>query len=189
MGSFILVPIVEELFYRGYVQSRLEEDFDAPSAILITAVFFTFSHSQYYLAFSAWNVGMLLTLLISSLAWGYIFHRTRSLVPPMIAQALINLPIRGLADFVLPILMVVLIVIYRSEIIEHIKSFFDMFKVGIRSKRALVASALFMTLFPVTVAVAQDLALLFGLLFLVVALVLEALEKRKTRKVIFSATD
>ncbi len=39
VGSFGLVPIVEELFARGYVQSRLAEDFGAPPAILMTALF------------------------------------------------------------------------------------------------------------------------------------------------------
>jgi membrane protease YdiL (CAAX protease family) len=189
VGSFLLVPILEELFYRGYVQNRLAEDFDAPSAILITALFFTFSHSQYYLLFSAWNTGMLLSTLFAALVWGYIFHRTRSLLLVMIAHALVNFPVRGLADFVVPILMVVLIVIYRREIVRHVKQVVEMLRLGILSKWALVAAAVFMTLFAVIVAVAQDIAVLVGLLFVIVALVLEAIEKRKLRKMILSPAD
>jgi len=189
VGSFLLVPILEELFYRGYVQTRLAEDFDTPSAILITALFFTFSHSQYYLLFSTWNAGMLLTTFVSALAWGYIFHRTRSLLPGMIAHALLNFPVRGLADFAVPIVMVVLMVLYRREIAGHTKTLFEMFRSGILSKWVLVAAAAFMSFFAVIMAVAQDIALLFGLLFLIVALVLEALEKRKLRKMVLSAAD
>jgi len=189
VGSFLLVPILEELFYRGYVQNRLAEDFGTPSAILITALFFTFSHSQYYLLFSAWNTGMLLSTLLAALAWGYIFHRTRSLLPPMIAHALLNFPVRGVADFVVPVLMVVVVLIYHREIMEHAKQLVEIFKAGTLPKWALVTAAVFMTLFAVVIAVAQDIALLVGLLFLIVALVVEALERRQIRKMVLSAAD
>jgi membrane protease YdiL (CAAX protease family) len=53
VGSYGLVAIMEEIFYRGYVQTRLEEDFGAPVAILATAFLFTLSHSQYYIILSA----------------------------------------------------------------------------------------------------------------------------------------
>src|SRR5512136_1890874 len=98
VGSFLLIPIVEELFFRGYVQTRLAEDYGAPAAILITALFFTFSHSQYYLAPSPRNIGMVLTILFSAIAWGYAFHATRSLIVPIIAHATVNIPIAGVAD-------------------------------------------------------------------------------------------
>lgn len=189
VGSFLLVPIVEELFYRGYVQNRLAEDFDAPSAILITALFFAFSHSQYYLLFSAWNTGMLLTILFGALVTGYIFHRTRSLLPPMIAHALVNFPVRGIADFVVLLLMVLLVILYRNEIVGQARQLVEMFKSGIRSKWGLVLGAVFMTLLAVTIAVAQDFVVLSGLLFLIVALVLEALEKRKIRKLALHPAD
>jgi membrane protease YdiL (CAAX protease family) len=188
-GSFLLVPILEELFYRSYVQNRLAEEFEAPSAILITALFFTFSHSQYYLLFSVWNTGMLLTTLVSALAWGYVFHRTRSLLPCMIAHALLNFPVRGLADFLVPVLMVGLAVFYRREVMQHANGLVEMFKSGIVSKRGLVVAVIFMTLSAVIVAVAQDVAVLVGLLFVIVTLVLEALEKRQLRRMVLSTTD
>ena len=182
VGSFLLVPIVEELFYRGYVQNRLAEDLGAPSAILITALFFTFSHSQYYLLFSAWNTGMLLTILFSALVSGYIFHLTRSLLPPMVAHALVNIPVRGLADFILPIVMIALIVIYRREIMQHAQALIEMLRTGILSRWGLVAACLFMILFAVGMALTQDVIVLVSFLLLIAAVILEALEKRKLRK-------
>jgi len=77
VGSFGLVPIAEELLARGYVQTRLAEDFGPAAAILITAVFFTFSHTQYFIA-GALAAGMLAALLIGSIAAGYVRHRTGS---------------------------------------------------------------------------------------------------------------
>ncbi|HET7038678.1 MAG TPA: CPBP family intramembrane glutamic endopeptidase, partial [Gemmatimonadales bacterium] len=80
VGSFGLVPIAEELLARGYIQSRLAEDVGPGAAILITAVFFTFSHTQYFIP-GPIGPGMLVSLFIGSIAGGYVRHRTRSLVP------------------------------------------------------------------------------------------------------------
>jgi membrane protease YdiL (CAAX protease family) len=115
VGSFGLVPIAEELLARGYIQSRLAEDFGPPAAILITAVFFTFSHTQYFIA-SAIGVGMLISLLIVSVAGGYVRHRTGSLLPVILAHALGNLPFRGW--FQLAVLgALVLVVVLRAPTI------------------------------------------------------------------------
>jgi membrane protease YdiL (CAAX protease family) len=94
VGSFGLVPVVEELLARGYIQSRLSEDFGAPTAILITASFFTFSHTQYFIP-SAIGVGMLASLFLGSIGGGYVRYRTGSLLPGIVAHALGNLPYRG----------------------------------------------------------------------------------------------
>ncbi len=181
VGSFLLIPIVEELFYRGYVQTRLAEDFDAPTAILVTALFFNFSHGQYYLTLSPWTIGVLLTGLFSALAWGYVFYRTRSLIATMAAHAIVNFPLRGAADFILPILMIFIVVIYRKQIIEAIRAFMEMFKSDVLSKTGIIVSGIFIILFAVVVTLAEDMALLFGVLALILALVLEFVEKRKLK--------
>lgn len=181
VGSFLLIPIVEELFYRGYVQTRLAEDFDVPAAILITALFFTFSHGQYYLTLSPWTIGALLTGLFSALAWGYVFYRTRSLIATMLAHAIVNFPLRGAADFILPILMIFVVVIYRKQIIEAIRAFGVMLKSDILSKVGTVVGGIFIVLFAVAVTLTEDVALLFGIVALVIALVLEFVEKRKLK--------
>ena len=181
VGSFLLIPIVEELFYRGYVQTRLAEDFDAPTAILITALFFTFSHGQYYLTLSPWTIGTLLTGLFSVLAWGYVFYRTRSLLAVIVAHAIVNFPMRGAADFILPIIMFCVVLIYRKQILEAFRAFGSMLKLDVRSRIVTVIASVFITLFAITVAVAEDMALLFGIAALVFALVMEFVEKRKLK--------
>ncbi len=183
VGSYLLIPFLEEFFYRGYVQTRLREDFDAPSAVLITAFFFTFSHSQYYLTLSVWTIGFLLSTLFSALAWGYILYRTRSLIAPIIAHALLNFPVRGVADIILLTVMVSVIVIYRKKVIESFKAFAAMFKTDFFSvwRTGIISAGVI--IFTVMIAVAQDVAILFGILFLIIALILEFIEKRKLKKI------
>ncbi len=178
VGSFVLIPIVEELFFRGYVQTRLAEDYGTPAAILITAFFFTFSHSQYYLAPSPRNIGMALTILFSAIVWGYAFYVTRSLIVPMIAHAIVNIPVAGVTDFILPVLMLVVVVVYRRRIGEHLQELWGMLK-PVLAKRATILAVIFMALFAVAVAIAQDTTVLLGVAMLIIAGVLEAIEKRK----------
>ncbi len=181
VGSFLLIPIVEELFYRGYVQTRLAEDFDAPTAILAVALFFTLSHGQYYLTLSPWTIGTLLTGLFGSLVWGYVFYQTRSLLPLIVAHALVNFPVRGAADFIVPSLMIAVILFYRDPIRAAFHQFGALFKPESFAKTWMMVVSLFFSLFAILVTLAEDLALLFGILALTVALGLEWREKWKSK--------
>ncbi len=91
VGSFALIPLIEEGAWRGYVQGRLLEGFAPGAAILMTTLMFALLHIQYLQA----DLALQLTfvgLLISSLAFGVITYRTGSLVPAIIAHAMINTP-------------------------------------------------------------------------------------------------
>jgi membrane protease YdiL (CAAX protease family) len=118
VGSFGLVPIAEELLARGYIQTRLAEDFGAAAAILITAVFFTFSHTQYFIL-SGTGIGMLLGLGVGSLALGYVRYTTGSLIPGIVAHALGNLPFRGWFAPALLLAMLVVVATYRTAVGEY----------------------------------------------------------------------
>lgn len=89
--SYAVIPVVEELMFRGYYQRRLAEDWGDGPAIIGTACLFTFAHSQYLIA-NAYNVTMILSLFCVALGLGIVFAWTRSLVPSMIAHAIINVP-------------------------------------------------------------------------------------------------
>src|SRR5215471_5066630 len=89
--SWALVPVVEELFFRGYCQRRLAEHWGDGPAIVGTACFFTFAHSQYQIP-NLYNAGMIVGLLISAPGFGVVFAWTRSLIPGIIAHALIDIP-------------------------------------------------------------------------------------------------
>jgi membrane protease YdiL (CAAX protease family) len=93
--SWALIPVVEELFFRGYCQRRLAEDWGDGPAIVGTALLFVFAHSQ-YLVLNAYNVSMVASLLILAIAFGVVFAWTRSLIPSMVAHAIINFPMTPL---------------------------------------------------------------------------------------------
>ena len=56
--SYAVIPIIEELIFRGYYQRRLAEDWGNGPAIIGTACFFTFAHRQYLVA-NAYNITMI----------------------------------------------------------------------------------------------------------------------------------
>jgi membrane protease YdiL (CAAX protease family) len=89
--SWAFIPVVEELFYRGYVQRRLAEDWGDGPSIVGTSLLFVFAHGQ-YLMLNVYNVSLIASLLILAIAFGVMFAWTRSLVPCMIAHGIINFP-------------------------------------------------------------------------------------------------
>jgi membrane protease YdiL (CAAX protease family) len=89
--SYALIPIIEELIFRGYYQRRLAEDWGDGPAIIGTACFFTFAHRQYLIA-NAYNITMVVSLFCVAIGLGIVFAWTRSLIPSMIAHAIINVP-------------------------------------------------------------------------------------------------
>jgi CAAX prenyl protease-like protein len=86
-GSTLLVPIVEELFWRAWLMRWLiERDFESvplgtylPSAFWITAVLFASEHGSY------WEVG-----LAAGLVYNWWMIRTRSLADCILAHAVTN---------------------------------------------------------------------------------------------------
>jgi membrane protease YdiL (CAAX protease family) len=89
--SYAVVPVLEELLFRGYYQRRLAEDWGDAPAILGTSCLFVFAHKQYLIA-NAYNITMVASLFCLALGLGTVFAYTRSLVPSMIAHAIINIP-------------------------------------------------------------------------------------------------
>jgi membrane protease YdiL (CAAX protease family) len=89
--SYAVIPVVEELIFRGYYQRRLAEDWGDGPAIIGTACFFTFAHRQYLIA-NTYNITMIASLLCLAVGLGVVYAWTRSLIPSMIAHAIINVP-------------------------------------------------------------------------------------------------
>jgi membrane protease YdiL (CAAX protease family) len=89
--SFGFVAVAEELFFRGYCQRRLSEDWGHGPAIVCVACLFTFAHSQYLLP-NAYSVGMIASLLVFAVGVGVVFAWSGSLLPSIVAHAILNTP-------------------------------------------------------------------------------------------------
>jgi len=176
VSSFGLVPIFEELFTRGYFQMRLTEDLGAGSAILITAVVFAFGHTQYY-KLELLSLGILLSIIFGSIVGGYVFHRTGSLVPVIIAHAIGNVPWKGAFDYLVPALAILTIIIFRREIARTGKHLFEEF----RRSTSLIpvgGGAVIMAGVVVTLLVAQNLLAVWGLVLMIISAIFLVREKR-----------
>ena len=178
VSSFGLVPIVEELFFRGYVQTRLTDGFGAPAAIVMTAVLFMLSHRQYFIA-SGVGIGMLLSLLIGSLIGGYARYRFGTLLPGIVAHAIGNLPIRGWVQALLLGAMLIIVLIARRAILAHARELTALLASrGVLSGAAVAVVAIIGVL---GIAILKPVALpALGLVALLVAL---EIQRRNPRSV------
>jgi membrane protease YdiL (CAAX protease family) len=122
VSSFALTPVLEELFYRGYCQTRLEEDFGGVGAIVIVTLFLTLGHNQYH-HLSLLSIGTIVGLIPLGLGTGYVYWRSRSLIPAMIVHAAVNVPTKGIYDFVLPAAMVVVLILLRQKWLSMVQDF------------------------------------------------------------------
>jgi len=177
VSSFGLVPIVEELFTRGYFQTRLAEDLGAGTAILVTAVVFAFSHTQYY-KLELLSLGMLFSIIFGSIVGGYIFYRTRSLVPVIVAHATGNIPWKGAFDYLVPALALIVIVMYRRAIVVAAKDLFATFR---RSTLLpyLAAGVVIMAGVVVTLMLAQNLLAVWAVVLTIVAALFLIRDRRR----------
>ena len=181
VGSFGLVPIAEELLARGYIQSRLSEDFGTAAAILITSLFFTFSHTQYFLS-SVIGVGMLISLLIGSIACGYVRFRTGSVLPTIIAHSLGNLPFRSWVVSVVFGFVVIMVIIKWRVICEYTRSLCN-YLISWQSVKSALIGSVFLCVILVQIIFARKLLPISGVIALILALTFEFQEKQSKKQI------
>ena len=122
VSSFVLPPVLEEIFIRGYMQSRLVEDFGCAGGILLTATIFTLAHGQ-YLQLSVLSIGMVVSLFVISIASGYVFYRTGSLLPCIVGHALGNIPTSGIAERLTVAVMAAVLILAWQPIVRYAREF------------------------------------------------------------------
>lgn len=78
----VAAPILEEIFFRGIIQEELTTEYGGLKGVLLAAAFFGLAHIQVpQQAVNAFFIGIIL---------GYIYVKTKSLVPVIIIHALNN---------------------------------------------------------------------------------------------------
>ena len=114
VGSFLVIPIFEEIFYRGYIQFRFEMEFSFTSVFLVSLVFVS-SHFQYYIL-DIFNIGMLLVLFILSIGMAFSRSISKSLTGAIIIHSLMNIPTKLPFDYIVLAFMVFGIIVLRKRI-------------------------------------------------------------------------
>lgn len=77
----ILAPIVEEIFFRGFIQEQLQKITSSKVAILIQALIFSLAHLE---------PQVVIPLTIIGTIMGYIYHKTNSIYPTIIFHSINN---------------------------------------------------------------------------------------------------
>ena len=172
--SYALIPVLEELIFRGYYQRRLAEDWGDGPAIIGTACFFTFSHRQYLIA-NAYNITMIASLLCLAIGLGVVFAWTRSLIPSVIAHAIINVPMTPLWQGALLVAFAIGAFFAWREGVKALKHVFANTRVA-----ACVVLALAQTLYVMEAhRIGGMTQIAIGML--AIALALEAIDRRRSR--------
>jgi membrane protease YdiL (CAAX protease family) len=91
IASFALIPLVEELFFRGYVLGSLAKRFSPNAAVLLSALIFMAVHVRYaqWDAFALFNWT---SIFLFAAAAALIVYRTSSLLPAISMHVYVNLP-------------------------------------------------------------------------------------------------
>ena len=84
--AVFIAPFIEEIFFRGFMQSALIKTFGAMPGILLTALIFGVSHTQYFDYNSA-----LFAVTAIGLILGITKYYTGSVIPGMFAHLFNNL--------------------------------------------------------------------------------------------------
>lgn len=96
VGSFVLIPLLEEIFYRGFMLHRLAGGWQNGPAVMLTSVLFACSHAQ-YLQMDWFNLMMLVNVGVVGLVLALATLYSGSLWPAICAHALINFPMLPMA--------------------------------------------------------------------------------------------
>lgn len=114
VSGFAVTSPLEEIFFRGYCQTRLEEDFGGMGAIVIVALFLILGHNQYHHLYVL-SIGIIVCGVLSFLAMGWIYWRTRSLIPAMVIHGAMNVPTKGVWAFLMPAITIVALVFFHQK--------------------------------------------------------------------------
>lgn len=87
--SITLVPILEELFFRGYLLNKLGNSLGIIKALLISSLLFSFLHFDIVLFFA---------YFISGIFYSLVYLKTKKLIVPIVLHSLTNL-VSGITTF------------------------------------------------------------------------------------------
>lgn len=91
--SLLVTGPAEELLYRGVIQTRLREAFDANSAVIVASTIFALVHVPAYMAGSGLGIELavtIATLFVLGAILGAVYEWTENLAVPIVAHGVYN---------------------------------------------------------------------------------------------------
>ena len=109
-GSFLIVPIIEELMWRSYTLGRLVEAFKPGAALLLSSLVFGALHVQYLANGDFLGYATMASVIIAALLFGLLTLTSGSVLPAIIAHMILNIPMTmefGAARLAIGVLLIV----------------------------------------------------------------------------------
>ena len=78
----LLIPVVEEMFFRGFLFVGLAARYGAPTGLVVSAAVFAIAHA---------DVRTMIPIFVAGLLFGWAYHETKTLWVPIAAHACQNL--------------------------------------------------------------------------------------------------
>ncbi|HLZ52843.1 MAG TPA: CPBP family glutamic-type intramembrane protease, partial [Verrucomicrobiae bacterium] len=69
------------------------------------------------------SIGNMIALIPCALGLGYVYLRSRSLIPGIILHAALNVPTKGIYDFLLPAIMIAVLILFYSKWLGWVQNF------------------------------------------------------------------
>lgn len=88
--SIIIPPLTEEIMARGYFRLRMVESYGPMGGVIMAGLIFALSHTK-FISTDPLLALFLAALIVGSIAWTYMVHKTGSLIPSMVAHAMTNI--------------------------------------------------------------------------------------------------
>nr|WP_281350727.1 CPBP family intramembrane glutamic endopeptidase [Metabacillus lacus] len=90
--AFVLVfinPVLEEVYWRGYMMDRFLRTSGPLSAIAVTSFFYAFYHllSIWYIFSWPYNLLIVLPVFVAGIVWGLFKYKLRSVSAPIISHS------------------------------------------------------------------------------------------------------
>ncbi|WP_186578828.1 CPBP family intramembrane glutamic endopeptidase [Aquibacillus kalidii] len=103
---FVLIitnPVLEELYWRGYIYEKMKHKTTILFASLVSAGFYTFYHLLSIMPLFDWpvNLAAVIPVFIAGLYWSYLREKTGSIVGPIISHVFSDLAIMFVYWFVI----------------------------------------------------------------------------------------
>lgn len=88
LAIFTLVPLLEEILFRGFLQNWIHRCFGRNFAILLTSIIFAFFHFSFSQQWQ--NIELLGSIFVLSLFLGYLYEQEGTLLAPIGLHAIFN---------------------------------------------------------------------------------------------------